>query len=190
MTTPRADFDSPWKQALETYFADFLKFFFPEIHADIDWPRGYEFLEQELQQVVRDAELGKRLADKLVKVWRLGGEEAFVLVHIEIQGKQERDFAERMYLYHCRIRDRYNKPVASLAVLTDESFKWRPQPYRSEWWGTRSNFEFPTIKLLDYGQDWTELENSANPFATVVLAHLKALETRKDAPLQKCGSSI
>jgi hypothetical protein len=47
---------------------------FSEAYAGIDWARGYEFLDKELQQVVRDAELGRRLADKLVKVWRVDGE--------------------------------------------------------------------------------------------------------------------
>ncbi|MFM6782238.1 MAG: hypothetical protein ACKPKU_14150, partial [Dolichospermum sp.] len=37
---------------------------------------------------------------------------------------------------------------------------------------------FGSIKLLDYQQQWQELENSKNPFATVVMAHLKTQETR------------
>jgi hypothetical protein len=36
-----------------------MKFFFPQIEAEIDWERGYEFLDQEFQQVVREAETGK-----------------------------------------------------------------------------------------------------------------------------------
>lgn len=76
MTTTLTDqFDSPWKDILEAYFEDFMRFFFPKIHADIDWSRGYDFLDQELRQVVRDAELGKRLTDKLVKVWQRSGHE-------------------------------------------------------------------------------------------------------------------
>ena len=38
---------------LERYLADFLAFFFPQAHAEIDWHRGYTFLDKELQQVVR-----------------------------------------------------------------------------------------------------------------------------------------
>jgi hypothetical protein len=60
MTELRDQFDSPWKEILEVYFEDFILFFFPQIHAEIDWSRGYDFLDQELAQVVRDAELGKR----------------------------------------------------------------------------------------------------------------------------------
>jgi hypothetical protein len=39
---------------------------------------------------------------------------------------------------------------------------------------------WPPVKLLDYGSRVAELERSKNPFAKVVLAHLKALETRQD----------
>jgi hypothetical protein len=35
----KTDYDSPWKDFIELYFRDFLKFFFPEIEADIDWDR-------------------------------------------------------------------------------------------------------------------------------------------------------
>jgi len=31
-----ADYDSPWKEALEEYFEAFLAFFFPLLHADVD----------------------------------------------------------------------------------------------------------------------------------------------------------
>jgi len=41
------------------------------------------------------------------------------------------------------------------------------------------NFQFGTVKLLDYQNRWAELENSNNPFATVVMAHLKTQETTK-----------
>ncbi|MCP4346718.1 MAG: hypothetical protein GY795_14470 [Desulfobacterales bacterium] len=43
-----ADYDSPWKEAVEVYFEAFMLFFFPNIHDEIDWSMGYEFLEKEL----------------------------------------------------------------------------------------------------------------------------------------------
>ena len=36
---------------------------------------------------------------------------------------------------------------------------------------------FPVAKLLEYAGRWSELEESDNPFAVVVMAHLKAMET-------------
>ena len=71
MSNPQTEFDAPWKDILERYFEDFILFFFPEAHGEIDWTRAAEFLDKELQQVVREAELGRRLADKLVKIYRL-----------------------------------------------------------------------------------------------------------------------
>jgi hypothetical protein len=178
MAEQRSEFDSPWKEVIEDYFQDFLAFFFPDIHADVDWSKGYEFLDTELQQIVRDAELGKRFADKLVKVWRLTGEELWVLIHIEVQQSYETLFPERMFVYNYRLRDRYDHPVVSLAILTDDRPNWRPQEFQAELWGSEITFRFPIVKLLDYGQGWQALEDSLNPFATVVMAHLKALETK------------
>ncbi len=174
------DYDSPWKETLEHYFPDFIAFFFPNAHADIDWERGYTFLDKELEKVVRDAELGKRFVDKLVQVWRQEGEKEFILIHIEVQGNQDSNFAKRMYVYNYRIFDRYKQKVASLAVLADGNRDWRPTEYSYELWGSRSGIQFPVVKLLDYGEKWADLESNRNPFAAVVMAHLKAVETAKD----------
>ncbi|MFY7997332.1 MAG: cytosolic protein, partial [Candidatus Kapaibacteriota bacterium] len=98
MNTPEPirnnDYDTPWKEAIEQFFAEFMAMFFPEAAAKIDWSAGYEFLDKELQQIVRDAELGKRFADKLVRV-RLAesGDEQVIIVHLEIQGQHDPDFA-------------------------------------------------------------------------------------------------
>ncbi|MFP4438541.1 MAG: cytosolic protein [Chloroflexaceae bacterium] len=180
--TTTDDYDSPWKDALETYLEEFLLFFFPQAHAEIDWTRGYVFLDKELQQVVRDADLGRRLADKLVQVWRTDGSETWVLIHIEIQSQADPDFAQRMFVYYYRIFDRYRRQVVSLAVLADERTSWRPDQYHAALWGCAVQFTFPVVKLLDYQDNWPALEASRNPFATVVMAHLTAQETRQDAP--------
>jgi hypothetical protein len=43
--------------------------FFPTAHVEIAWERGFEALDKELQQVTPDAEVGRRVVDKLFKVW-------------------------------------------------------------------------------------------------------------------------
>jgi hypothetical protein len=176
---PVTDFDSPWKEALDVYFEPCLAFFFPLAHADIDWGRGYEMLDKELQQIVRQAEQGRRYVDKLVKVWLKSGEEKWLLIHVEVQTWRESDFPKRMYVYNYRIFDRYDKEVISLAVLADDDPAWRPSQYGYGRWGFRTSTEFPIVKLLDSAPHWQALEANPNPFATVVLAHLKTLETRK-----------
>lgn len=84
-----SDFDSPWKEALEHYFPQFLQLLMPEMYREIDWQRPHEFLDKELQQVVRDTEAGRRHADKLVKVYTLDGSETWVLIHVEVQGRAD-----------------------------------------------------------------------------------------------------
>lgn len=175
-----ADYDNPWKDILERYFPEFMAFFFPQAYADIDWRRQFEFLDKELRKVMRKAEVGLRRVDQLVKVFRQGGDEIWVLVHVEVQSQAESDFAERMYVYNYRLYDRHHRQIASLAVLADETSTWRPIGFGYDLWGCQVGIRFPAIKLLDYRTQWEELEASSNPFAMVVMAHLKSLETRRD----------
>ena len=180
MTQPQVDYDSAWKEVLERYFKEFIAFFFPPAYEGIDWETGYEFLDKELQQVVRDAELGRRYADKLVKVWSLDGQEARVLVHVEVQGEVDRDLPKRLYVYNYRIFDRYDRRVVSLAVLADNHPTWKPQSFGYELWGCKVRLDFPVIKLLDYTARWDMLEQDTNPFAIIVMAHLKTQATHHD----------
>ena len=80
------DYDTPWKQLVTDHFADFMAFYFSDAHAAIDWSRPPVFLDQELAALSPEAALGKRLLDKLVRVYLRGGGEQWVLVHIELQG--------------------------------------------------------------------------------------------------------
>ena len=182
MTNPPTAYDSPWKDILQTYFEEFLLFFFPQAHREIDWTKQPEFLDKELKEVVRDAELGRRFADKLVKLYRTNGEENWILVHVEVQSQEEDNFPKRIFSYNYRIFDCYDREVASLAILGDERANWRPEQYGYQLFGCSVDFRFPVVKLLDYQQRLSELEASSNPFATVVMAHLAALETSGDRP--------
>jgi hypothetical protein len=181
---PGTDYDSPWKEALDRYFLQCLAFFFPQIHAEIDWTRGYEMLDKELQPIVRQAKRHRRYVDKLAKVWLKNGEERWILIPVEVQTGKERDFPKRMHVYNHRIVDRYDREVVSLAILADDDPDWRPSQYEYSRWGFRTGTEFPIIKLLDYATRVPELEADPNPFAMVVLAHLKTLETRR-SPIER-----
>jgi hypothetical protein len=176
----RSDYDNPWKEALSLYFQPFMAFFFPQIESNIDWDKGYEFLDKEFQQIVREAEQGKIYADKLVKVWQKNGSEIWLLIHVEIQSQVQSGFSERMYVYNYRIFDRYRRPVLSLAVLADDNPDWRPNSYSRELWGGRVSLEFPMVKLLDYQREGDTLSESTNPFAIIVAAHLTNQQTRRN----------
>jgi len=83
-----------------------------------------------------------------------------------------------MFIYNYRAFDRYNVDVVSLAILADANPTYRPNRFEVAHWGFRCLFEFPAVKLLDYRPGWERLEKEPNPFAVVVMAHLKHLETR------------
>jgi hypothetical protein len=82
-----------------------------------------------------------------------------------------------MYIYNYRAFDLYRKPVISLAILGDESKSWQPDSYGYNLGGCSVKLEFPTVKLLDYQERWSELESSLNPFAIMIMAHLKTKAT-------------
>lgn len=132
------------------------------------------FLDKELQQITPDAESGRRYADKLIKVYAKDGNETWVLIHVEVQGETEQDFAKRMFTYQYRLRDRYNMDVVSLAVLADTRREFRPTYFHYARWGCELTFAFPTAKLIDWEGHWSQLETSDNVFALVVMAQLQA----------------
>jgi predicted transposase YdaD len=178
MTTLSDDYDSPWKDAVTRYFPEFMAFYFPAAHGEIDWQQPYVFLEQELAQVVRDAELGRRRVDKLVRVVKRGGVDEWVFVHIDVQGRFDKKFAERVFVYNYRIYDRYRRPVASLAVLADAGARWKPVSFHYKLFGCEVGIRYPVVKLNDYAGSVDELLTQPNVFALVTAAHLLTQQTR------------
>lgn len=93
------------------------------------------------------------------------------MLHVEVQGDtNERDaFAERMYTYFYRIRDRYpGRLVSALAIFTGQDGNQMPARYSYEYRGTRLTYEYPTVSILDYSDE--ALDTSTNPFAQVIVA--------------------
>lgn len=66
----------------------------PAMAAEFDWSKGYEPLESEFRQVARDAAMGRRTMDLLVRVFLVGGKESWILVHVEVQNQTEWRFPE------------------------------------------------------------------------------------------------
>ena len=174
----RQDYDGAWKASLETYFEEFLALLFPDIHAEVDWSKGYSFLNNELAQIAVDAKTGRRYLDKLVKVHYLDGTEEWLLIHIEVQSSPEPQgvFARRMFTYWSRLTDFYQRDVVSLAVLADTNPNYRPNSFEFSRSGTQIAFTYPIAKLTDYETEsqWSSLKESDNVFALLVMAQIKA----------------
>jgi hypothetical protein len=171
--------DSSWRKILDKLLPDFLAFYFREIYQAIDFDKGFEFLDKELQKILpQEDDTGQRVVDKLVKVFLRDGSEKWLLIHIEIQGYRKSDFPKRVYQCNYRISDRFGEKVISVALLTDDDPAFRENIYEISQWGFQLYFKFPVVKLLDYRAKWEELERDPNPFAIATMAFLKTVETQ------------
>jgi len=168
--------DALWKGLIEDLADDFLKFFFSNAEEILDLNRKITFLDKELEQLFPNTqdEFNPKYVDKLLKVYTKKGEEEWILVHVEVQGSTDKQFERRMLTYYYRILDKYDKDIASLAILTDKRKKFRPSKYEREFLETSLQFKFKTYKVLDANTE--ALEASENPFATVILVVQTALK--------------
>ncbi len=172
--------DLLWKAVLEDVFDDFLLFFFKEEANIFDLEKGFQFLDKELDQLfpAENEELSHpRFVDKLVKVFTKEGRDEWFLVHVEIQGYNDPDFAKRMFTYFYRILDKYNKPVTCITIFTDNNNRYKPSEYHYNFLGVETIFRYNVYKLIH--QDTDELKKSDNPFALVILTALIALQKGK-----------
>jgi hypothetical protein len=170
--------DILWKAALEDLFDDFLRFFYPDADELFDLEKGFEYLDKELEQLFppEGDEVAPRYVDKLVKVYMRSEEEEWILIHIEVQGYTDKDFARRMFQYYYRILDRYDRPITAFAIFVDANKSFQPASYQRSFLGTSISYQYNTYKIID--QDASVLDKSNNPFASAVSAARLAIASK------------
>ncbi|MGB3423419.1 MAG: DUF4351 domain-containing protein [Castellaniella sp.] len=191
----KIDYDSPWKDALELYFKPAMALLAPDLHAVIDGSVPPEFLDKEMQSIeVPEGPPGDGClyTDKLVKVRHIDGTDAWILVHVEVQGGAAGPqmigwTAHRMYRYRTRIEDRHEilhaqagqalPALYSLCILVASRSGPAHLEYQQDFLGQGVSFSFPVVHLSQWLERWDELEALArtNPFAVVIMAQLQAL---------------
>jgi flagellar biosynthesis GTPase FlhF len=149
----------------------------PDLYPYVDWSVPALSLEQELNNQI-NLEKGKRIADKLMRVKLLNGEEKWVSIHIEFQTSSEENIGERMYEYYRLIYDKYGKEIIALVIYTGERIPKKYNHHVHSFFGTRIIYEFNTYAVIQ--QTELELIASENPFSIVVLANLYVLQTKND----------
>jgi predicted transposase/invertase (TIGR01784 family) len=167
--------DYLFKGILEEIFDDFLKFLQANAEDIFDFSKGIVFLDKELRQLFppENDEYSPKVVDKLAKVFTRDGKEEWILIHVEVQAVYRKDFARRMYNYFARILDKYDKPIAAYAILTEGNTIARPDTFKLEFLGTSLIYRFNTYKIAE--QNDQELLAGNNPFALVVLTVKAAL---------------
>ena len=164
----RIDHDRLFKELLESFFADFVKIFFPEAYTAMDWG-NIKFLQQEIFTDVTRGD--KHLVDILVET-KLKGEPGIVLVHVENQAQKQPNFAERMFIYFSRLFQVYRCRVLPIAVFSYPEVKREAD---------RLEVGFPFFNVLDFHflklelkkHNWRDYICSNNPVAAALLSKMK-----------------
>jgi len=185
----RSDHDTGWKNLIDKYFERFLEFFFPAAYARIDFLKGYDFLNKELQALLPKSETGKQYVDVLVKTHRKDGTKGWVLIHIEVQSSVDKNFAERMFVYTCRLVVNFRRKISTLALLTDDDKNFRPDSFEDDSGDSRHTLKYTLTKLIDYKGREAELDMSGNPFALATLVYLAKYEHEKAAKTPDAGGA-
>jgi hypothetical protein len=68
--------------------------------------------------------------------------------------------------------------VTPRGFLTDEAKNWRPSSYQVGLVGSYLRADYLVVKIIDYRGREKELETSVNPFASVILVQLAALNAK------------
>ena len=167
---PRKKNDIITKAAFAEWFTDLLRFLYPDADEVFDLDRGVTAMEKELLEIMPDRERmgGTLLADLLMKVYLRSGGEQWLLIHTEIEGKSNGNFAQRLWRYYIRLVDRYQVPIIPIVVFTGGPNQKRPSEYRFDMLGTKVYFAFKSYHVFDHTED--ELLANPNPMALVILA--------------------
>ena len=177
--------DLLWKDLLARFFVPMLHSLLPDLARDIDEKRDVVFLDKELRRLARftrQPEGGEpdenRFVDMLAQVPLLSGEEPWILLHAEVQGRGgNEDFSLRMHRYRGLLEGRYRHPVIALALLVEPLSKAQARGfYRWEGYGTKVSYEFPVFRIYEGNEE--VLKASDNPFDWAHLAGLRAWKSR------------
>ena len=179
--------DELWKEFLSVSFYNMLRSVLPDLANVADTTKPVRFLETELRRLARFTRRysanppdSRKFVDILAEVPLTSGENAWILLHVEIQGRGGKEnFPLRMHRYRCLLEGRFNRPVAGLAILV------QPIPadqtegiYRWEGYGSRVLYEYPVFRIYEGDED--ALRKSDNPFDLAHYAGMQAWKQRSD----------
>lgn len=165
-----APHDEAFKKLLQTFFAEFLELFFPEVNELLDYRHTRLLMQELLVDVVGEE---ARILDLLVET-RYRATDAYILVHLEPQSYRQDDFHERMFIYFSRLFERHrrqHKLVIPIAIFTSDQARDEPDTYAMEIPG-HEIVKFRFLKVELRGQDWRKFVDSDNPVAAALLAKM------------------
>ena len=174
----RFDHDALWKDLIERFFYQMLLRAIPTLYRDADTTKPVCFLDKELRQVIKRIGERAKVADYLVDVPLKDGTDTWILLHLEIQGKNGGNLAFRMYHYRSLIFVMYKRPMAALAIITDDRPPNEETYYSENTYETQIDYRYNRLVLKDLNDE--ELLTSENPLDLALFAAKKSLKHKND----------
>ena len=163
-------YDSPWKGIIDRYFPAFIAFFFPEIYREIDWAHSYEILDKELEKITRDAEFGKRHADKLIT----NPFATVVMAHLKTLATREDPdarFRWKMFIFRRLYESGHDRQEILDLLWFVDWVMWLPPKLKQQFEGTIEAYE--AEKQMEYMTTW-ERKGIRKGEATILKRQLTA----------------
>lgn len=171
------DFDARWKELIHVFTEEFIAFFLPSLYPLVNFSKPPEFLEQELAKLAAGTERsGKKITDKLIKLYLKNGEEQFVLVHIEVEGDAPSAYSKEIFKYYYRALDQHEVDIATIVVYVGDKVPRQHNVYTRHFHGTELTFKFNSYLVKQ--QNEADLMASDNIFAFAILANLYVLQSK------------
>ena len=180
--------DTLWKGIIEDLVEEFIRYFFPDVVGQINFGKGFSFFDKELARLSPLSEANSRQADKLICAWLKNGQEQWFLIHVEVQGYGDPEFAKRMFQSAYRIMDRFQRPVVALVIYTDTNRRYHFTEYLESFFGMEIYYQFRAFVLMDFGPG--ELLKDDNIFGLALEAAREELERNKKTDQERLISKI
>lgn len=162
------DHDRLFKELILTFFWEFIELFLPEILEYVETD-SLTFLPEEVFTDVTSGD--KRKIDLLAQVkWQ--EQDSYLLIHLENQAYNQKEFERRMFHYFARLDAKYLLPIFPIVIFSYD------EPKRLE----KSQYlvNFPNRKILEFNYfaiqlnnlNWRNFLNQPNPVAAALMAKM------------------
>lgn len=179
--------DNLWNGILKDTFKDFIEFMHPGIAEILNMSNEFQFLDEELEQLFPIENEGNAInfINKLVKVFKHDGHEEWILLHVEIRKKYQKDLGKKMFTYFHKILDKFDKRISTYILFTEVSGKDIPDYYITGFLGTKLTYHFNSYKIAEVSDQ--ELIENKNPFVIVILVARMFLKVKHIKDSRECN---
>jgi hypothetical protein len=167
-----------WEKIISELFEEFMLLFDRDLYEEIDFSKTPKFLQQDHYKEIIEEKKNSHTADQIVRVYLKNGTEKWILIHIEMQAKADKDLSEQMFRYFYRIYDRFDRDVHTIALIMDDKRSERPEHFHYSFLETKVDYQYDVYNFNS--QDIVYLEQSTNPFAVAVIAGICANKSKYD----------